>query len=92
MVRSNDIHVFRGSTYDDAYCDGCNNLDTSDQFGKDIDAQVVRNNNLFSDYDDDNNYLLYHLDSISSMSDPYLNKQWNQQTTMIIRSETCMEY
>ena len=69
---------FHGSAYDHAYCDGCNNLDTSDQFGKDIDVQVVRNNNLCSDYDDDNNDLLYHLDSISSMPDPYSNKQWNQ--------------
>ena len=51
-MRSNNIQVFHGSTYDDAYCEGCNNLDTSDKFGKDIDVQVVRNNNLFSDYDD----------------------------------------
>jgi len=92
MMRSNDIQFFHGSTYDDVYFDGSNNLDTSDRFGKDIDVQVVRNNNLFSDYDDDNNYLLYHLYSISLMPDPYLNKQWNQQTTMIIRSKTCMDH
>ena len=52
-MRSNDIHVSYGSSYDDAYCDGCNNLDTSDRFGKDSDVQVVKNINLFSDYDDD---------------------------------------
>mmetsp|Transcript_35836 Transcript_35836/g.40943 ORF Transcript_35836/g.40943 Transcript_35836/m.40943 type:complete len:110 (-) Transcript_35836:167-496(-) len=51
-MRNNDIHFSCGST-DDVYCDGCNNLDTSDQFGKEIDIQVVRNNNSFSDYDDD---------------------------------------
>jgi len=75
LMRNNDIHFSCGST-DDVYCDGCNNLDTSDRFGKDIDVQVVRNNNLFSDYDDDNNNLLYHLDSISSIPDPYSNRQW----------------
>ena len=48
MVRSNDIRVSHGSTY----CDGWNNLDIYDRFGKDIDVQVVRNNNSFSDYDD----------------------------------------
>lgn len=78
MMRSNDINFSHGSTYDDAYCDGYNNLDTSDRFGKDIYVQVVRDNNLFSDYDDDNNNLLYHLDSISLMPDPSSNKQWNQ--------------
>ena len=57
MVRSNDIHVSHGSTYDDAYCDGCNNRDTSDQLGKDINVQVVRNYNLFSDYNDCNDVL-----------------------------------
>ena len=53
MVRINDLHVSHGSTYDDAYCDSCNNPGTSDCFGKDIDFQVVKNNNLFRDYDDD---------------------------------------
>ena len=53
MVKNNDINVSHGSTYDDAYSDGCNNIDTSDRFGTDIDVQVVKNNNLFSDYDDD---------------------------------------
>mmetsp|Transcript_7328 Transcript_7328/g.7915 ORF Transcript_7328/g.7915 Transcript_7328/m.7915 type:complete len:80 (+) Transcript_7328:1-240(+) len=79
-MRSNDIQFAHVSTYG------------PDRFGKDIDVQAVRNNNPFSDYDDDNNDLLYHLDSISSMPDPYLNKQWNQQTTMIIRSKTCMDH
>ena len=51
MVRSNNNRVSHGSTY----CDGCNNLDNYDCFGKDIDIQVVRNNNSFSDYDNDNN-------------------------------------
>ena len=87
MMRSNDIHFSHGSTYDDVYCDGCNNLDTSDRFGKDIDVQVVKNNNLFSDYDDDNNNRkpinnssclmpdqLDHLDSISLMPDLHSNK------------------
>ena len=39
-MRSNDIHVSHGSTYDDAYCESCNDLDTSDRFVKDIDVQV----------------------------------------------------
>ena len=41
------------STYDDAHCDSCNNLDTSDRSERVIDVQVMRNNNLFSEYDDD---------------------------------------
>ena len=49
---SNNTQGFHGSAYDDAYCEGCKNLDTFDLFGKDIDVQVVRNNNSFSDYDD----------------------------------------
>ena len=40
MVRNDDIHVSHGSTYDDAHCEGYNDLDTSDRFGKDIDVQV----------------------------------------------------
>ena len=52
QIRSNDIHLSHGSTYDDAYCDGCNNLDTSN-LGKYIDVQVVKNNSSFSDCDDD---------------------------------------
>ena len=49
MVRSNNTYFDYDSTYDDAYCDGCNNLDTYDRFGKDIDVQGVRNNNSFND-------------------------------------------
>ena len=51
MVRSNDIQIFH-STYGDAHCDSCNNLDTSDQSRRDIDIQVMRNNTVFSCYDD----------------------------------------
>ena len=92
MVRSNDIHFYHGSsTYDDEYCDECNNLETSDQFGKDINIQVVGHNNSFSYYDYDNNNrnlisnstclmsdLLDHLNCINPIQDPYSNKQWNQ--------------
>ena len=51
MLMNNDIQIFC-STYGDAHCDSCNNLDTSDWSGRDIDVQVMRNNNSFSCYDD----------------------------------------